>query len=478
MLKKSLFFAVFLSLVIFLSGCLPVQPNNSSQPSDTTTNQCYGLEPSVSFAFNSKTYIRIRANVSIIKAKFGEFQEIGALADNRKIYFLGQNHQGGGLADFLFILLGENPEDKNAHIWDVYVDQAKQNNLPEFVTNCQETGDLIPIVGNSAIPQFPPRFFKYEEIQNNQLVCALANSVCAPYYLKIQKVEGLPAGNEQVGTLTKSYQNETHSYNVFHHNGVLYLEDQASKDICFYNPSESSPVSENAQQGKSLQIGTFKFINTTQWTWATPSCKPVIYLYPEKPTALTIKINPYGQLTKTEPFYDPETGWEVLAHPDGKIESVVAQFAGSQTGNGSDSVKPDQGRPLQSYPYLYYEGIIEKFRTPDKGWVVKKEKLSGFFEKILPQFGLNKKEARDFQEYWLGRLTESPYYLIAPLPQEEIKRIEPVEFSVKPDTFIRVRFYFKDLDSPILISSPILSLPFERKGLTVVEWGGLYKENF
>jgi hypothetical protein len=107
--------------------------------------------------------------------------------------------------------------------------------------------------------------------------------------------------------------------------------------------------------------------------------------------------------------------------------------------------------------------------------VVKKENLPSFFDEILPRVGLNQKEAKDFKDYWLSRLKDFPYFQVSLLTNEEIEKIEPIVFSKNPDTFIRVRFYFKGLNSPIKISSPpIPSLPL-RTGFVVVEWGGLYE---
>lgn len=47
----------------------------------------------------------------------------------------------------------------------------------------------------------------------------------------------------------------------------------------------------------------------------------------------------------------------------------------------------------------------------------------------------------------------------------------PLEFSVKPDTLIRVLMEFKGLEEYIEIPEQKLEAP-ERKGFVVVEWGG------
>ena len=45
--------------------------------------------------------------------------------------------------------------------------------------------------------------------------------------------------------------------------------------------------------------------------------KPVIYLYPEEETEVTVTLDFDGALTSTYPAY--EEGWTVLARPDGTL---------------------------------------------------------------------------------------------------------------------------------------------------------------
>ena len=45
--------------------------------------------------------------------------------------------------------------------------------------------------------------------------------------------------------------------------------------------------------------------------------KPVIYLYPETPTEISVKLQYNGTLDCTYPAYD--NGWNVTAHPDGTL---------------------------------------------------------------------------------------------------------------------------------------------------------------
>ena len=54
---------------------------------------------------------------------------------------------------------------------------------------------------------------------------------------------------------------------------------------------------------------------------------------------------------------------------------------------------------------------------------------------------------------------------------EEINANMPLNFSVEPDTLIRVLMTYKGLDKPIDIKEQTLE-KVERKGFVVVEWGG------
>jgi hypothetical protein len=54
---------------------------------------------------------------------------------------------------------------------------------------------------------------------------------------------------------------------------------------------------------------------------------------------------------------------------------------------------------------------------------------------------------------------------------DEYDRHVPLHITPKPDTVIRVFMLFRALDSPIAVTPQRLT-KIERKGFTVVEWGG------
>lgn len=205
---------------------------------------------------------------------------------------------------------------------------------------------------------------------------------------------------------------------------------------------------------RSLQLGTFKPPDAADWIkkWYEES-KPAIYFYPPNDTVLSVKLNPAGYLTYSDPLYDPIIGWKnFIAHPDGSLTYDNKQ-----------------------YPYLFYEAELKEFPI-DKttGYVVAGTDLVSYFKQILPTLGLNEKETNDFIDYWMHRLSVAqPYYFIHFLSNEQIEAIEPIDISQTPDTEIRIRTYFKPLEYPISVKQQVLPKSPARRGFTLVEWGGI-----
>ena len=119
------------------------------------------------------------------------------------------------------------------------------------------------------------------------------------------------------------------------------------------------------------------------------SDKPVIYLYPEEPTEVTVKLDYNGELTCTYPDYD--NGWEVTAYSDGRLIN-------RQDGN--------------EYSYLFWEGKSKIKYDMSKGFVVKGEDTAEFLREKLEYMGLTPKEYNEFIVYWLPQMKENPYNLI------------------------------------------------------------------
>ncbi len=179
--------------------------------------------------------------------------------------------------------------------------------------------------------------------------------------------------------------------------------------------------------------------------------KPVIYLYPEVETKVRVEVTPQGGFSKTIPAYG--SGWNVIAKPNGEILNVADKVI---------------------YPYLFWEGRGGQYQTPDKGWVVRQEDLHDFLVSKLASLGLNAQESKDFMEFWEPKMAGSPYYFVTFMGNTTMNYIAPLTITPKPDTVIRILMDYLPLEKPIAVSPFTIHTP-ERKGFTVVEWGGVLR---
>lgn len=180
--------------------------------------------------------------------------------------------------------------------------------------------------------------------------------------------------------------------------------------------------------------------------------KPVIYLYPQKTTDISVKLYPAGGFTVTEPDYG--TGWNVTANPDGSLV------------NKADG---------QTYPYLFWEGRGGMYSSPQNFWVVKKAEVPTFLTTTLAKIGLNKQETADFMEFWVPLMQNAPYYKIGFHGTGVMDQIAPMKLSQQPDTILRILMDYEELSQPIKENPPKLGKTLERKGFTVIEWGGVLR---
>ncbi len=180
--------------------------------------------------------------------------------------------------------------------------------------------------------------------------------------------------------------------------------------------------------------------------------KPVIYLYPQKTTDISVKLYPAGGFTVTEPDYG--TGWNVTANPDGSLV------------NKADG---------QTYPYLFWEGRGGMYSSPQNFWVVEKSEVPTFLTTTLAKIGLNKQETADFMEFWVPLMQSAPYYKIGFHGTNVMDQIAPMKLSQQPDTILRILMDYEELSQPIKENPPYLGKTLERKGFTVIEWGGVLR---
>ena len=105
-----------------------------------------------------------------------------------------------------------------------------------------------------------------------------------------------------------------------------------------------------------------------------------------------------------------------------------------------------------------------------KGFCVKGEDTAEFLEKALERLGLTRKEANEFIVFWLPRMQENEYNIIS-FQTKAYTDAAKLLVSPAPDTVIRVFMTYAPSEKYVEIEEQELSAP-ERKGFTVVEWGG------
>lgn len=177
--------------------------------------------------------------------------------------------------------------------------------------------------------------------------------------------------------------------------------------------------------------------------------KPIIYLYPEEETEISVTLGKPDNITHSYPKY--VDGWNVMAESTGELMDL------------------DTGRNLYS---LYYEADSDvEFKVEKDGFVVKGEDISCFLEEKLAILGLNEREIEEFIIYWLPILESNEYNYIRFATFEEIETAMPLTITPVPDTTIRVLMLFKGLDEPMDVEEQML-IPVERNGYVAVEWGG------
>ena len=261
---------------------------------------------------------------------------------------------------------------------------------------------------------------------------------------------------------------------------LLKCEGKGGRPTNAYKSSLSVVVPEQnkSPEKDQLQLEWFLFESTGIWG---VHCKPAVYLYPKEKSLVNVRVYPKGELSYTDPPYDPESGWTVFANSLGTLSTI--------------------NHKLLTNNYLYYESKIkdEEIKKPTKGWVVRtsgqairgSEEPSGsrrvrgdseqenrsmeeLFDEILPKLGLNQKEESDFKDYWLTKLPESPYYFVGVMDKTQRDYLEPLSVTPNPETSIRFSLYFEMLKEPKEVEQPEIFTP-KRDGFTLVDWGGMIK---
>ncbi len=224
--------------------------------------------------------------------------------------------------------------------------------------------------------------------------------------------------------------------------GKRYIQNQGTFPV-----PESEWLQSNGIVFYKTSHGEYIPLVSTEFTSGAECGKPVIYLYPTKDTLVSVKVG--ADITVSEPAYS--TGWSVKARPNGTLTLA----------NGA------------MFDSLFWEGTGHgPYPEIRSGTVVARADIERTLRTQLAQLGLNAKESSDFMEFWLPRMPQTPYVRLSWFTTDEMNALAPLRVVPRPDTMIRVFLDFQGLTAPIQIPAQTLS-SVERKGFTLVEWGGL-----
>ena len=175
--------------------------------------------------------------------------------------------------------------------------------------------------------------------------------------------------------------------------------------------------------------------------------KPILYLYPEEETEVSVRFAHPELLTTTYPKYNNE--WKVVAQPNGDLRDINGNY----------------------YYGLYWEEQ-EAYKEFNDGFYVEKDDAIEFLEEKLEALGLNDRERNEFIMYWLPILEKNEKSFVHFEFTEELQAENALVISPAPDSLLRINMTVQKVNvNPNL---PEQELPsFERKGFAAVEWGGV-----
>lgn len=176
--------------------------------------------------------------------------------------------------------------------------------------------------------------------------------------------------------------------------------------------------------------------------------KPVLYLYPEKKTNVTIEFEHPEYLTTTYPKY--ENNWTVSASENGTLTDKSGK----------------------NYYALYWEESGSIDVDFSEGFYVTKDNAITFLEDKLSEIGLNERESNEFIMYWLPILEKNEKSLVYFELTEERQGYNKLNITPQPDSLLRMAIHVKKVDKKVDIKEQKLT-GFKRLGFTAVEWGGV-----
>ncbi len=209
-------------------------------------------------------------------------------------------------------------------------------------------------------------------------------------------------------------------------------------------------------------------------TVPTMNHKPAIYLYSEKPTQVSIKLDKTIKYDITIPKY--KNGWRVQTEQNGIIKDLQPKYTKcSKLPDTFGFEYAKESCEINQYPYIYWDGmqLTKPIPKKDYGFIVKKEDIETFLTAKADELKFNEAEKKEFVRYWNKTALDKNWkkYKIYFLQNEEVQNLYPLYVEPTPESINRVQIIIskaKRQDKPY----PQTLKPIERKGFTLVEWGG------
>jgi hypothetical protein len=219
------------------------------------------------------------------------------------------------------------------------------------------------------------------------------------------------------------------------------------------NPQTTNWIIRNGSEFSGQKDSGFTRIGNTNrplpdpFALGIPVLKPNIYLYPTTLSLLKVSFPQAQNLTAAIPAYPADSGWQVQAAPNGRINGL--------------------------YDFLFYEADIKRgFFQKNVAWSVRSARRGADLEKILDLYGFNDQEKADFIAFWTVKLDRNKDYLAYPQETFIINQAMPLNIEPQPQAMHRIWFYFAEKNGQE-IPEPGSTEKIRRSGFTVVEWGGM-----
>ena len=197
---------------------------------------------------------------------------------------------------------------------------------------------------------------------------------------------------------------------------TVYACDECDSTVYLY----FVPVSKE-HTVKSVKY-QYNFVTDKRCSGNAIDDKPILYLYPNQDTNISVKLEHPELLLSTYPKYND--GWNLLIHPNGDMYDDSGKY----------------------YYALYWDELDVGNVDFHEGFYVTKDDAIDFLEEKLSIIGLSDRERNEFIMYWLPKLESNEKNLIYFELTEERELRNRLLINPQPDSLLRVIMHVKKVN--------------------------------